>query len=98
MSNRTIATPRGQSTQHISMTAEQIAQRQSEIAIREVQIATANERAWRDEELERSDFTQAEDAPFTEQEKADWVTYRQELRDLPLLAGFPLSHTRPTRP
>lgn len=40
-------------------------------------------RAERDKLLAESDFTQLADSPFTEQEKAAWATYRQELRDLP---------------
>lgn len=40
-------------------------------------------RAKRDQLLKDSDFTQVADAPYTTQEKEDWATYRQALRDLP---------------
>ena len=40
-------------------------------------------RVTRDELLRSSDFTQLADAPYTVAEKALWVTYREELRDLP---------------
>ena len=32
--------------------------------------------------LKSCDWTQMPDAPFTEQKKAEWATYRQALRDL----------------
>ena len=32
--------------------------------------------------LEESDWTQAVDSPLTDSKKAEWVTYRQALRDL----------------
>jgi len=34
-----------------------------------------------------SDWTQATDSPLTDSKKAEWVTYRQALRDLP--ANYP---------
>ena len=33
--------------------------------------------------LEESDWTQAADSPLSDSKKAEWVTYRQALRDLP---------------
>tara|TARA_S200002703_G_scaffold138427_1_gene128615 strand:- start:826 stop:1227 length:402 start_codon:yes stop_codon:yes gene_type:complete len=33
--------------------------------------------------LSESDWTQAVDSPLTNEQKAEWVTYRQILRDLP---------------
>ena len=41
------------------------------------------------------DWTQVEDSPV---DKAAWATYRQELRDLTLQAGFPFDVTYPTKP
>ena len=46
-------------------------------------------KAWRNEELEKTDYTQQVDAPFTEEEKAKYRTYRQALRDIPQQEGFP---------
>jgi len=45
--------------------------------------------------LLESDWTQVDDSPVN---KAEWATYRQELRDLPLQAGFPFDVTYPTKP
>jgi hypothetical protein len=35
----------------------------------------------RNEKLQASDWTQLTDVPLTTEQKAEWVTYRQELRD-----------------
>jgi len=40
---------------------------------------------WRNAELNRTDWTQLEDAPVN---KAAWATYRQALRDLPAQGGL----------
>lgn len=61
-------------------------------------VLAEEERAWRDSELARTDFTQLPDAPLTTQEISDFATYRQELRDMPQLSGFPTTHTRPVSP
>ena len=37
----------------------------------------------RDALLTESDWTQVNDSPLTDTKKAEWATYRQELRDLP---------------
>jgi len=37
----------------------------------------------RNADLSRSDWTQAADSPLSEEKKAEWATYRQQLRDLP---------------
>jgi hypothetical protein len=58
----------------------------------------ARERVWRDAELAASDFTQLTDAPLLPQAVADWADYRQALRNMPTLSGFPTSHTRPEAP
>lgn len=39
--------------------------------------------------LSESDWTQAADSPLSDAKKAEWVTYRQALRDLP--AADPIS-------
>ena len=43
-------------------------------------------RSNRDAKLRDSDWTQVADSPLTDEKKAEWVAYRQELRDLP--GGF----------
>ena len=40
-------------------------------------------RAWRDDLLAESDWTQMPDSPLTDSKKAEWATYRQQLRDFP---------------
>ena len=37
----------------------------------------------RDEGLKESDWTQMPDSPLSDSKKAEWATYRQQLRDLP---------------
>ena len=55
-------------------------------------------RTERDTKLERSDWTQIADAPLTDSKKAEWVTYRQALRDLPANTADPHNVTYPTKP
>ena len=57
----------------------------------------ASLRTERDALLASSDWTQASDSPLTDEVKATWVTYRQELRDLPESAD-PADPTWPTPP
>ena len=33
--------------------------------------------------LQESDWTQSADSPLSDSKKAEWATYRQQLRDLP---------------
>lgn len=49
----------------------------------------AENRNLRNELLRGADWTQISDSPLSAMEKAQWVTYRQALRDLPSLPGFP---------
>lgn len=48
-----------------------------------------NARMLRDSLLGGCDWTQIPDAALTEQQKEDWRSYRQALRDVPDQAGFP---------
>lgn len=43
----------------------------------------------RNDLLRSTDWTQVADAKLTGLEKAAWAAYRQALRDLPTLSGFP---------
>lgn len=43
----------------------------------------------RDELLRSTDWTLMADAPLSGAQKAAWGVYRQALRDLPALPGFP---------
>lgn len=55
-------------------------------------------RAERSTRLAASDWTQAADAPLTENEKARWREYRQALRDIPEQEGFPDTVVWPEEP
>ena len=48
--------------------------------------------------LAESDWTQMADTALSTEKKAEWVTYRQALRDLPTASGWPHTHTMPTKP
>lgn len=52
-------------------------------------------RAQRNQLLAESDWTQVADAPV---DRAAWAAYRQDLRDIPNQAGFPLNVSWPTKP
>lgn len=51
----------------------------------------------RNQMLSASDWTQSPDSPLTDAKKAEWATYRQQLRDLPSTAD-PANPTWPTKP
>ena len=38
------------------------------------------------------------DTALSTEKKAEWVTYRKALRDLPTASGWPHTHTMPTKP
>ena len=54
-------------------------------------------RADRDGRLQESDWTQLSDVPLTEEKKAEWVVYRQALRDVTNQPD-PFEITWPTKP
>ena len=47
--------------------------------------------------LKASDWTQGADSPLTDSKKAEWVTYRQSLRNIPTQSD-PYNITWPTKP
>ena len=49
----------------------------------------------RNRRLAETDWTQVADAPV---DQAAWAAYRQDLRDIPSQAGFPLNVSWPTKP
>jgi hypothetical protein len=55
-------------------------------------------RAERDALLLACDWTQLPDSPLDTTPKANWATYRQDLRDVPELENFPNNFTWPTEP
>ena len=59
-----------------------------------------NVRRTRNQKLKDSDWTQIADTALTDTKKAEWVTYRKALRDLPATRGsnWPQKVTFPTEP
>ena len=55
-------------------------------------------RSERDKLLAASDWTQLPDSPLSDSKKAEWVTYRQQLRDLPANTPDPSSPNYPSPP
>lgn len=75
-----------------------IDQRAAALAARPLEIKAAEVRAQRDRLLTACDWTQLPDSPLTSGEKADWATYRQELRDLPQIYPDPDDVIWPEQP
>lgn len=92
-----------QSIQQINPTFDGSVWRQAwetvELSAEEISARTANQaeivREQRTSLLRECDWTQIPDSPA---DSAAWATYRQELRDLPLQAGFPWDITWPEAP
>jgi len=57
-----------------------------------------NVRNSRTEMLRDCDWTQLDDTPMSNTQKADWAEYRQALRDVPDQAGFPFDIEWPVQP
>jgi len=55
-------------------------------------------RSMRNDYLQRSDHYMFSDYPITEEERSQWATYRQLLRDVPQQDGFPSNIVWPTKP
>ena len=60
--------------------------------------AATSVRTERDKLIAETDWTQLADSQLSDSVKAFWVTYRQELRDLPSTTGFPHEVTWPDQP
>ena len=58
----------------------------------------AKVREQRDTLLGKSDWTQAPDVPFVDNEREEWLLYRQALRDVPQQEGFPYAVVWPDKP
>lgn len=59
---------------------------------------SAEVRDERNQRLSQCDWTQVDDAPLTNTQKAAWASYRQSLRDMPSQEGFPWSVVWPATP
>jgi hypothetical protein len=68
----------------------------------EIQVAKDYEMAQmryrRNQFLKDCDWTQLDDTPMSNTQKADWAEYRQALRDVPDQAGFPWEVEWPVQP
>ena len=77
----------------------QVIQKASTVIQSQEDEATAfNVRAARDKLLDKSDYVILPDAPYSDDTKASYRTFRQQLRDLPSQAGFPNNVTWPAKP
>ena len=86
--------------ERIQFTPEEEAARDAEEATWEEEgpaRALVGLRAKRNTLLTESDWTQYNDSPLTDEAKAEWVTYRESLRDLPENTD-PTDPTWPTPP
>lgn len=74
--------------------------RKSDAELLEIQNQKAMKslRRRRQVDLSSSDWTQAADSPLSDAKKAEWATYRQQLRDLPANTSDPANPTWPTPP
>jgi len=72
-------------TTNREMTSEEIAAQETSNAARDLDFQQIRE--MRDGLLAVSDWTQGADSPLSNSKKAEWVTYRQELRDYPATAS-----------
>lgn len=64
----------------------------------EVRMTDTEARAERNTRLAATDWTQAPDAPVTENERSRWRSYRQQLRDVPDQGGYPDAIVWPAQP
>ena len=65
----------------IELTAEEVAEVEARVAAADLDFREV--RMQRNGLLTASDWTQLADSPLGDSKKAEWVTYRQELRDYP---------------
>lgn len=77
----------------------------TKVAAYDAQLASESDtKAWADLRTKRNslltatDHTQLNDAPLTAQQKTDYATYRQELRDLPANTVDPTNPSWPVEP
>jgi hypothetical protein len=56
---------------------------------REIEAQAELIRSQRNDLLAKCDWTVLADSPLTEEKRAEWLTYRQELRDISELENFP---------
>mgnify|MGYP003117782335 CR=1 FL=1 len=69
----------------VELTADEIKELDDRAAARDLDFSTI--RAERNAYLNGCDWTQGADSPLTDEKKAEWAVYRQELRDFPASAS-----------
>lgn len=70
----------------------------AETIAEETELQTVEIRESRNGMLTKCDWTQLPDAALTQEQKDQWATYRQALRDLPSQNGFPWDVVWPAKP
>lgn len=82
----------------IELTAEEVAELEARQEAFDLDLSHV--RARRNATLTGCDWTQIADSPLTDEKKAEWATYRQELRDYPAqsdrVSTLPAWPTEPT--
>jgi len=76
---------------------EQVREKTQEELDQETDQMWENVRNERNTMLSECDWTQLPDSPLTEEKKAEWITYRQSLRDITLQQD-PFNIVWPTKP
>ncbi len=67
--------------EYIELTAEEEAELDAMFEAADLDLGMV--RGQRNATLRDCDWTQLDDAPLTDEQRAEWVAYRQDLRDLP---------------
>jgi len=67
--------------EYIEMTDDEVAEREAWRDAADQDLGKV--RSERNVLLAKCDWTQVADSPLTDEKKAEWVAYRQDLRDLP---------------
>jgi len=95
-----VAADPGGSTSYwvVDAAAETVTNDQAQADADALESSWASLRTERDSLLVSSDWTQGSDTPLTDEVKASWATYRQELRDLPANTDDPADPTWPEVP
>ena len=82
--------------ERIELTAEEIHELEDRAA--EAELDFTFTRSLREGILRGCDWTQGNDSPLTDEKKAEWATYRQELRDIPATYSKVSEVVWPTEP
>lgn len=81
----------------VPLTEDELLQREKDAA-EAPRLQAAQVRAQRNARLAACDWTQMPDAPLTDEQRAAWTLYRQQLRDMPAEMADPFRPPWPTPP